>query len=125
MGGGVVDRLSQLVDKSIINEINVHQRADDDNKYFNKRAEIWGLLRDAIKSGLDLPDDNEVIDDLTSIEYGFDNKNRIQLETKDSLKRRGLKSPDCADAIAMTYSKNILKTVNRGTRFRIPSTNWA
>lgn len=124
VGGGVVDRLNQLVDKSLISEINVGVRADEDNKYFNKRAEIWGLLRDAIKAGLDLPDDNEMIDDLTSIEYGFDNKNRIQLESKDSLKKRGLKSPDCADSIAMTYSKPILKTNPKPYTYKIPSMAW-
>lgn len=124
VGGGVVDRLNQLVDKSLISEVNVGVKADEDNKYFNKRAEIWGLLRDAIKVGLDLPDDNEMIDDLTSIEYGFDNKNRIQLESKDSLKKRGLKSPDCADAIAMTYSKPILKTNPKPYVYKIPSTAW-
>jgi hypothetical protein len=37
--------------------------------------------------------------------YGFDNQNRIQLEKKDDMKKRGLGSPDDGDTLALTFAE--------------------
>ena len=78
-----------------------------DQKYFNKRAEAWGLMRDWLAGGAEIPDDPELDAHLTGVEYGFAKGKRnygsIQLEEKDSMKARGLDSPDCADMLAMTF----------------------
>lgn len=108
VGGGVVDRTKQLVDKDIIRETNVGMPANNSRKYFNKRAEIWGLMRDAIKAGIELPNDPELEAALTGVQYGFDNKNRIQLERKKDMKARGEASPDEADALAQTWYENVM-----------------
>jgi len=104
MGAGVVDRLVNLGYGSLVTEINGGSKPDDPVTYYNKRAEVWGLMRNALKAGVDIPEDRELMDDLIGPEYGFTAKQQIQLEKKEDMKRRGISSPDNGDALAMTYS---------------------
>lgn len=104
-GSGVVDTLRRLVPAYIVNDVNFGASATESSIYFNKRAEMWGTMREALKAGIEIPDDRELITDLTAVEYGFSNKNQIQLEKKEDMKRRGLSSPDCGDALALTYAQ--------------------
>lgn len=108
VGGGVVDRVKQLADPALIRETNVGLPSPSP-KYFNKRAEIWGKMRDAIKAGIELPNDPELERALTGVQYGFDAKNQIQLERKKDMKARGEASPDEADSLAMTWWENVIK----------------
>ena len=71
--------------------------------WFNKRAEVWGLMREWLVDG-DIPDEPEFEADLTGIEYYHSNKNQIQLERKEELEARGLASPDNGDALAMSFA---------------------
>ena len=74
--------------------------------YANKRAEIWGSMREWLKGG-SIPNTPELIVDLEGVEYGYVNKNgqeAIQLESKADMKKRGLSSPDRGDALALTFS---------------------
>jgi hypothetical protein len=52
----------------------------------------------------DIPDDPALAADLAGPEYGFDAKGRVQLERKEDMKRRGLASPDAADALSLTFA---------------------
>ncbi len=121
VGAGVVDRLRQLH----VNVIGVQFGAkadglsltDEIERYANKRAEIYGNLRQALKSGLALPDDPELIADLTAIEYGFNARDEIQLERKEEMKKRGLASPDIADALALTYAYPAMAGTAAGRHF--------
>jgi hypothetical protein len=109
VGGGVIDRLRQLLPKEKVTEVNFGSTSFKPKKYFNKRAEIWGEMKDALVAGIEIPDDNELIRELTSVEYGFSVEQKIQLEHKADMKRRGLSSPDCADALALTYAATVIK----------------
>ena len=104
LGAGVVDRLRQLGFPCV--EVLSGSTPDAENKdtAFNKRAEMWMRMREWLV-GADLPDDTELRDDLTGIEYFFDTKQRIQMERKEDMKKRGLHSPDCADAVALTFAQ--------------------
>ena len=51
--------------------------------------------------------DEALATDLTSVEYGFKPDDSILLESKDAMKRRGLASPDDADALAMTFAQPV------------------
>jgi len=110
VGAGVVDRVKQLVPTNKVYEVNGGRTADNSLIYFNKRAEMWGLLRDAMKATIEIPNDQALADQLISPEYFFDNKNRIQLEKKETMKQRGLSSPDWGDALAMSYAKTVTKS---------------
>ena len=49
------------------------------NKYFNRRAERWGLMGDWLAAGAQIPDDPEMGTDLTGPQYGYSSKSQIQL----------------------------------------------
>lgn len=106
IGAGVVDRLRQL-GHSVI-DVNAGATANNREKYANKRAEMWDSLRQALRDGLELPDDPELAADLTGLEYGYTTDQRLQLEKKSDLKRRGLASPDCGDSLALTYAEIVV-----------------
>lgn len=121
VGAGVVDRLNQLGYGRLITEINGGYAPNDPITYFNKRAELWGLMREALRVGLEIPDDRELRDDLVGPEYGFTAKQQIQLEKKEDMKKRGLSSPDCGDALAMTFAVTVMESASRRPR---PPPDW-
>jgi hypothetical protein len=72
-------------------------------RYANKRAEMWGFMKDWVRSGC-LPDDADLVADLGNVEYGYDGSDALLLERKDDMRRRGLASPDDGDALALTFA---------------------
>jgi hypothetical protein len=76
--------------------------AKDSKQYFNQRAECWGRMREWLKYA-DIPDDDELANELTSLDYGYDSQFRIQLQSKRDIKRNGGKSPDGADSLALSF----------------------
>lgn len=114
VGAGVVDRLHQLQYKVI--EVQAGSKAEDPEKFCNKRAEMWWRMRDWLKTA-DIPRDALALKyDLTGIEYAYDAKMRIQLEKKSDMKKRGLASPDFADALAMAFAEPV-NPVSRPRRY--------
>ena len=119
VGGGVVDRLKMLGYRVI--EVQSGEKANDEEQYINKRVEMWGHLREWLVHGC-IDNDEALTDDLTSPEYAVDLKGRLKLESKDSLKKRGLPSPDDADALALTFAEPVSRmdaaTARRMNRMR-------
>lgn len=103
MGWGVYDRLREMGFRNVI-PVQTGMVAADPKKYFNLRAEIWGLMKEWIEGGATLPEDMELESDLTGPEYGYDDKFRVRLEKKEDMKKRGLSSPDSGDALALTFA---------------------
>ena len=101
VGGGVVDRLRQMHFDPI--EVQFGAAASNPRKWANKRAEMWGAVRDWLAIGC-LPRDEVLATDLTGVEYGFRPDDTILLERKEDMKRRGLASPDTGDAYALTFA---------------------
>jgi hypothetical protein len=111
VGGGVVDRLRQLN----VPVVDVQFGAKSDNNmgavesgivYANKRAEIWGSMREWLAIGA-IPDDTQLAAELTGPQYGYVDReggSAILLESKKDMKGRGLASPDLADALALTFA---------------------
>lgn len=102
VGAGVVDTLTTQNYSPI--EVWAGAKPLDELLYFNRRSEMWGLMREWLKkygslNMGDLPPDQDLIDELIGIEYGFDNKNRIQMEKKADTKKRLGKSTDMADSL--------------------------
>lgn len=107
VGAGVYDRLKWM--KYNVTGVDFAGKPDRKDKYMNKRAEMWCLMADWIKNG-DIPDDMELKDDLSGPNYYFRGDNaQILLEKKQEMKKRGLASPDCADALALTFAGSIYK----------------
>jgi hypothetical protein len=104
VGAGVVDRLRQLGFDVI--GVNAGSKPYDEVTYYNKRAEMWDGMRGWLAGPADLPHhDPELRASLVGVEYGFDDKERMRLERKQDMKRRGLDSPDEGDAIAHTFAE--------------------
>lgn len=104
VGAGVVDRLRQLGYDII--EVNAGHSPLDEETYYNKRAEMWGKMKIWLETA-DIPDDGDLRESLIGIEYTFDEKERIRLERKKDMKKRGLKSPDEGDSLAMTFAEDL------------------
>ena len=101
VGGGIVDRLKEQRYK--VRGINFGNKSRNPLMWGNLRAQIWGAMRDWLKTGT-IPNDRSLKADLTGPTYKPDSKGAIFLESKKDMKARGLASPDAADALAVTFA---------------------
>lgn len=109
IGAGVYDRLKEIGYKQVFS-FNFGGDALDKKKYVNKRAEIWCLLRDWMDAQpAQIPDDDILETDLCGLRYSYDSNGRVKLESKEDAKKRGIKSPDDGDALALTFTMPIRK----------------
>ena len=76
--------------------------------YDNLTTYLWGNVRELMrKDAIKLQNDNELIAQFSSRKYKLTSRGRMQLESKDDMKKRGLSSPDRADATALScYEKS-------------------
>jgi len=110
LGAGVVDRLKEQRYK--IKGVNFGNKAKNGMMYGNKRAEMWGDMREWLKSAA-IPSDRYLKSDLISPMMKPDSKGSIFLESKKDMRARGLSSPDAADAIALTFAFPVAHRENR------------
>lgn len=102
IGAGVVDRLKEQHWGVI--PVNVAESADDKGHYSNLRAELYGdKIKQWIKTA-DIPNDDDFYE-LANIKYKFNSTGQLQIERKEDMKKRGLESPDVADALMLTFAK--------------------
>lgn len=113
LGGGVYDRLLELQREDpaglwdlTITPFGSGERANEPMKYTNRRAEAYGALRERYQHGsIDHASDwHRLTGQLTSLRYGYSSAGALAIETKDQLRKRGLPSPDWADAVAMAFA---------------------
>lgn len=138
LGVGVYDRLSELQEQ-IISEVERDRRyADEDNSlpafrleviechfggeggkvsendpvdYANSTGVMWGTAREALRTGtLKLYPDDKQISQLSNRKYTIGSDGRIVLEKKETMKKRGLSSPDMADALALALYEPVRPT---------------
>ena len=104
IGAGIVDRLVEI-GYDMVEGVNVARSANDKDKFRNLRAELWHDMREwfAQELPVQIPDSDELLGDLTSLGYKYDSSARLVLESKDDLRKRGMKSPDTADSLALTF----------------------
>ena len=125
LGAGSYDRAKQLGLPVI--GINVGMKSTNSKVYYNLRAELFSELKEWLRVGGDIPKDLELIDQLASLQYGFNQRTQLQLMTKSDMKKKlKVASPDIADALAFTFypSSGIARRSNvrkRAVRKRV----WA
>lgn len=102
VGGGVTDRLVELCSNNKFVTINpVNNGSSSNSKYLkNKGTEVWYNMKLRIRD-ISIPNDEQLIAQLTTRKYKIGSNGLIELESKDKMKERGLKSPDKADALAL------------------------
>lgn len=109
IGGPIADRLRQLGHRNVI-DVQFGGESPDP-KYANMRAYMWGRMRDALKGGLAIDGTPALEMDLTGPGYFHDKRDRLLLESKEQMKKRGLDSPDDGDALALTFAQRVMPAV--------------
>jgi hypothetical protein len=119
VGGGVVDCLRNMHVHCF--DINFGAKPDavgfttgaEGILFANKRAEMWGTMREWLKTGA-IANDPALRAQLIGPTYTFNLRNEIQLEKKEDMRKRGLESPDIADALALTFAMPIQMHLGAG-----------
>lgn len=107
LGAGIVDRLMELNIPVI--GVNNGETARDHEVYENRGAEMWWLMQQWFDdTPCRIPNDPALISDILARQPG-DNTSRglKQLESKREMKKRGLRSPDGGDALALTFAEPV------------------
>ncbi len=102
IGAGVVDRLREIGIPAY--GINVGERAEDETRFARRRDELWWKIREWLQGrDVKMVDDPALIADLTAPTYRILSSGKLQVESKEDMKARGINSPDLADALALTF----------------------
>lgn len=105
LGAGVVDRLMEL--KLPARGINVSESPAMGGTYLNLRAELWHKAKAWLeKRDCKIPNNEDLIGELATVRYTFTSNGKIKIESKDDIRKRGLKSPDMADAFVLTFASD-------------------
>lgn len=119
IGAGVYDRLVEMGYGSTVRAINFGsaplepQPTDEAGRpkggYLNRRAEMWGKSKEWLEEpgGADVPDSDSLQADACAPGYKYDSLTRVQLESKEDIRKRGMRSPDEWDAVALTFAEPV------------------
>lgn len=134
VGGGVTDQLKEAIRDNklpykVFPVVN-NGTADDHEHYENVGTEQWGVLRESLHESLtkhlqgeeatvDLPKDEKLITQLTSRKYRMTGKGKIALERKEDMKKRGLQSPDRADAVVLAFYRPKVKKLSTFSKSKL------
>lgn len=126
-GAAVVDRLRERGYPVIGIQFGSTSQVIERDRYKNKRSEMWGEMHDWLREGgVTIPDEEDLHSDLTGPQAKRDSNDRLVLESKEDMLKRGILSPDKGDAMALTFAepvstnatKHIDEVINR------PPPNW-
>ena len=102
VGAGVVDRLRQQ--GYGVRGVNVAHSARQKEVFANLRAEGYWRLRELFAAGeIAIPPDQQLMSELVALRYGYDGQGRVLLESKEDMRKRGIPSPDKADALMLAF----------------------
>lgn len=122
VGGGVTDRLNEVIREEKLPyrviPVNNGEEASDEY-YFNLGCQLWGNMKEILELNfsnsvqgkqdvqIELPQDEEMIKQLSVRKYHMTSRGKIQLESKKEMKERGIGSPDTADSLVLAmYEPN-------------------
>lgn len=108
LGAGVYDRLKEQ-DCSVA-EFRSNEKPLNEKRFMDRRSELfWGIRMGLERGEIDLPPDGEddkLIAQLGSMKYEYTSSGKIKVESKEDMMERGFPSPDRADAVMHSFSKN-------------------
>jgi len=103
VGAGVVDNLRHM--GLPVHAVNVAEQPSSRDEFMRLRDELWWKAREWFAArDSRIPDDGALIAELTTVRYDFTTGGKRKVESKDEMKKRGLKSPDHADAFINTFA---------------------
>ncbi len=109
-GSGVISRLRSLNYGAVVNPVRFGWTALDE-RYVNRASEMWWKIKQFLEAGGSLPNDQRYLLELTSRQCDYRNaRGKMALETKEQMRSRGIKSPDIADALALTFASPVAVT---------------
>lgn len=127
VGGGVTDQLNEHIRNEklpykVFPVVN-NGTADDAEHYENVGTEQWGVVRELLNDNLskhlqgemseiEFPNDDKLVSQLTTRKYRMTSKGKIALERKEEMKKRGLQSPDRADAVVLAFYRPKVKKLS-------------
>ena len=123
VGGGVTDRLNEVVaEEGLLYEIIPINNGESslDEHYGNLGMEMWAYIKDLLDQNLSnfiiglpgvlqLDDDDDLISQFSTRKWFMTSKGKMMLESKKDMKKRGLKSPDRADAFVLTFGEYMVE----------------
>jgi len=132
LGAGVYDRVVEIVSspewegkRPQIVQVNSSEAPIDGKRYTNKRAEMWGLVKEWMQAQpAQIPDSDELQADLTQTRYAYDSNNALRMEKKEDMKKRGFRSPDMADALGLTFARPVSATVKKSDPRASGARSW-
>ena len=104
VGGGVCDRLKET--GAPVYGVQFGRRAPHPTRFANLRSEIFWELRRLMNDRLiALPNDETLAAQLLSLRYDVSSSGQVKLESKRETRKRGIPSPDRADALALAFMR--------------------
>ncbi len=127
LGAGVYDLLK--AQGLPVVEIHSGVAAKDPEQFLNRRAEWYWGLRERLDPALNatpmaLPPDEDLLAQMTSLHYKFTARGQVQIESKEDLRKHGLPSPDCADAVCYALAAVQGRSVVIGARQSSTVPQW-
>lgn len=111
-GLGIHDRLVELGYGETVRLVNFGERADDPTKFYNRRSEIYGRLGDwldptdpSLATPRAIPDDDALAAQLNAVPFERTPAHALKVKSKDEIKKMIGRSPDDADALALTFTE--------------------
>ena len=103
IGAGVVDRLREMGLPA--RGVNVAEAASIDTLYNRLRDELWFKAREWFDGkDVTMPEDEDLIEELCAVKYEYTSLGKMKVESKEDMRKRGLPSPDLADAFCLTLA---------------------
>ena len=105
LGSGVADRLREMGYN--VRDVNVAETSAMNPNANRLRDELWLSVRDWLSTrGVKIPNDASLRHELVAPRYTFTSTGKIVVESKDLMRKRGMRSPDLADALCLTFAGN-------------------
>ena len=108
LGAGLYDIIVDRGYRSVTRAVNFGEKAQDQERYANRRAEMWDRVNEWLNAELPvslIDEDNLLLTDLTAPKKKYDKLGRLLLEPKDDIKKRIGRSTDVGDALALTFAE--------------------
>jgi phage terminase large subunit len=116
LGSGVADRLREL--GQVVRDVNVSESSAMNQQAAKLRDELWLDVKEWLNQrACRLPRMDELRQELVAPTYTFTSNGKIKVEGKADLKRRGMRSPDLADSLCLTFASIASRVGGRSPRW--------